>query len=173
MGYFNMPHFDWLERQGIKLSPFGREVAYIVGCTFGGIYNAPIEHKRTNWSDERCIEIITQRDLATWDFNQLTLLTLFAHEMCIRIDVDPVVQFYRWNDDVEESQRIAIVERSDDTPINGDWCEPCLRIWFHKRQSREGSIGERHPTMEQALENFQASYKHPDKIWDAVKDGVA
>ena len=165
MSYFRMPHFDWLEGSGLKCSPFGREVAYIVGCTFGGIYNAPIAHEKTNWQNDKFMNIVVpQRGLATFDFNPLTRLVLFAHEMCIRVDVEPIARFYEWSEAEEQSHHVGTVERSDDVPRGADYCEPCLRIWFHKRRGRDGCAGARHPTIETAIEDFRAAYKHPDQI---------
>lgn len=170
MSYYSMPHFDWLGDRHGEISDFGREVAYIVGVTFGGIYNAPIEHGRTKWSDERAMNVIVARDLATWDFDGLTKLVLLAHDMCVRVDIQPAIQWYRWNADAEESQRVAVTDHPDDVPTNGEWAEPCLRIWFHKRRTRDGGMSERHPTIEQAVKSHREQYKHPDIIWENVKE---
>ncbi len=172
MSYFSMPHFDWLEGSGkITCSPFGREVAYIVGCSFGGIYNAPIDHDRTNWGDHRSMNIVVpQRDVSTWDGNALSLLVIFAHEMCIRVSIAPAIQWYKYDAAEETAELVSTSDRSDDAPLEGEWAEPCLRIWFHKRTTREGSIAKRHPTIEQAVEAFRSSYKHPNDIWKAIQD---
>lgn len=164
MGYFQMPHSDWLESAGMKCSPFGREVAYIIGCTFGGIYNAPIKHETIEWANEHFIEVVILHDLASWDMNRLTNLTLFAHEMCIRISISAVVDFSEWDDEAEEPKSLGTVNMSDDIPEGAEWCHPKLSIMFHKRNSRAGGMSDRHPTIEQAIDRFRAAYCHPDEI---------
>lgn len=173
MGYFQMKHYDWLEAQGIELSPFGREVAYIIGCTFRGIYNAPIDHDTTKWKNERSLGITIDCSLATFDSNALTNLTLFAHEMCIRISVSPLARFTRWNDFKEQSVYVGEVSSHDDIPLNSECCHPCLEIWFYKRNCREGNMNARHPMIEEAVADFRKLYRHPSNISSDHSKGEA
>lgn len=117
---------DWVESALRKpLSPFGRQVADLLGYLYAGIYH--IEHavQKVDWSNDRYIvlKIGTEASLATWDFNYLTTLVLLCHRMAIRCEVSP--------------------------------CNPQkITLHFHKRQ-RTGGMAERHPTIEEAIQWFE------------------
>jgi hypothetical protein len=117
---------DWLEKEFKReMSPFGRDVADLLGQVYAGIYHIHSEvlHPRADWSDERRIEITTFQDLSTYDFDILTKLVVLAHDMAIRLTIAPASSRY-------------------------------LRLIFHKRE-REGHISRRHPSLEQAVEGIR------------------
>lgn len=62
-------------------------------------------------------------DLASFDFCQLTMLVVMAHDKCIRVSVD--------------AARNGIIK---------------IAIWKRKR---EGSMSERHPTLEDAVKTIR------------------
>jgi len=69
------------------LSDFHRQVAFIIGMTAGGIYNAPINWRSARFG-ERFVEVNWRSgEFATWDFMLLTNLVFLAHEECVRVSV--------------------------------------------------------------------------------------
>ena len=86
--YFDMDHAAWVKSHtGKEPSALGARVAYIIGVAGGGIYNAPINVDKVNWQDEYTIKANWYGDMATWDFNQLTLLLCLCHHYCIRMSL--------------------------------------------------------------------------------------
>lgn len=81
---------DWIER-GLKVepSPLGALVADILGVVYGGIYNAPINHRKVAWADPLWIEVAAYGSLDTYDGNRLTKLVFLAHALCVRVEVNP------------------------------------------------------------------------------------
>jgi hypothetical protein len=71
-----------------KLSEFQCKVVDIMGIVGGGIYNAPINPDKIDWDCGRGVSVVWQRELATWDFNALTILVLLCHEARIRCSVE-------------------------------------------------------------------------------------
>lgn len=91
---------------------------------YGGQHHIP-GYKPKEWGFGYMI-IHDRGDLATFDFNMLTRLVLYAHAKCIRVSVE-------------------------------GHTKGKLKIAIWKRQ-REGSISQRHPTIEQAIEMFNKSF---------------
>lgn len=113
-----------LERQGRTLSEFGAKVAEILGDLYLGIYHESkaVTHKRVNWSSEDYIDVVVS------DNNFATF-------------------------DGSYLTRLVV--------LCHDHCVRCevqaatrgyLRLRFHPRHGRDGSMWERHPTMENAVE---------------------
>ena len=111
MSYITMDHAAWMEsslrafnlieqskpRRRLRevpetLTPFQRRVVQIMGIVGGGIYNAPIcEVQRIDWTHGYSgVSLTWKRDLATWDFNQLTMLVFLCHEARIRCEIEAV-----------------------------------------------------------------------------------
>lgn len=91
VSYFNMDHAQWVEQNtGKPLSDLGKRVAYIIGVAGRGIYNAPIRVEKIDWSNNRFIEVKWRGEIATWDFNQLTLLVALCHYYCIRMSIEGI-----------------------------------------------------------------------------------
>ena len=110
MSYISMDHAAWMEsnlralnvgergrRKGPRrefpetLTPFQRRVIQIIGIVGGGIYNAPIcDASRIEWDWGTGVSLTWKKDLATWDFNQLTWLVFLCHEARIRCDISAV-----------------------------------------------------------------------------------
>ena len=63
--YAHFNHYEWVEgRTGKICSPLGRKVANILGYVAGGIYNAPINHKKIEWDDPYCISLAWRGELS-------------------------------------------------------------------------------------------------------------
>lgn len=99
MSYANFDHAGWMEahlastrRRGAKvpekLSDFQKKVVGIVGIIGSGIYNAPINPDKIEWDHGRGVSMVWMREMATWDFNQLTWLVFLCHEARIRCSVE-------------------------------------------------------------------------------------
>jgi hypothetical protein len=74
-----------------KLTKFQRKVADIIGMMGGGIENVPINWEKASWDwakdPNKGFACVYQNTLATWDFNQLTLLVFLCHEARIRCEI--------------------------------------------------------------------------------------
>lgn len=86
----------WLKRShwkhGTKISPLGREVADILGQAWSGLYHVDGKAlERVDWSDPYCISInMRSPQLATWDFNTLTVLVVLCHDRMVRMQIDGI-----------------------------------------------------------------------------------
>lgn len=116
MSYVDYDHAEWVEWTGAavkrrggklrrdrygeamgweampeKLTPFQRRVMHILGVSLGGIYNAPITWKSVRWGDDErypfMLVPVRHGFLATYDFNQLTMLVLCCHQARIRLEI--------------------------------------------------------------------------------------
>jgi hypothetical protein len=123
---------DWLRSCGKELSPFGVEVADILGQVYQGIYHlySEVLHKRCEWSHNHWIEVVmhdsANSGLSTFDFNNLTALVILCHDRCVRLTIQAASHNY-------------------------------LRLLFHKRESRSGSTFSSHPTLEEAVHDIRES----------------
>ncbi len=130
---------DWLEKS-IKhiapkcgpISPFGKDVADLLGELFCGIYH--IDNRslaKARWDNNYVIFIsIGYKDWSTYDSANLTRLVFLAHHMAIRVELQPSRYGY-------------------------------MRILFHLR-TRSGNSSERHPTLDEAVENFKKYVSLPE-----------
>lgn len=131
-------HWEWLEQQlqyknpEFQMSPFGKNVAQIIGTVWRGIYHLPqgsYIHERTKWDDPTFIRVvIPDNGLATWDFDNLTKLVVLCHDYCIRVQID-----------------CAGMKN--------------INLRFHRRKGREGGMAERHPTIEQAIHDPENNWR--------------
>src|SRR5688572_11573967 len=82
---------DWLRSCGRELSPFGVEVADILGQVYRGIYHVSsrVLHERTDWRDPSRIEVVvSDSGMSTHDFNHLTALVILCHDRCVRFSIE-------------------------------------------------------------------------------------
>ncbi len=122
--YAQMDHAHWVHKATRQvLSPLGAQVANILGFAFGGIYNAPINHSKQNWTDEYHISItvgVSGGHLCNWDFPALSLLWIECMRRMVRVEIKP--------------------------------CNPqYLRLEFWQRKTRTGSTSERLPDIEEIV----------------------
>lgn len=109
MAYQNMDHAKWVEDQNRalnrmaakkrnwaplpeQLTDFQARVMDIVGMVGCGIYNSPIcSVDKIDWKyGFNGVSLTWHRDMATFDFDQLTRLVFLCHEARIRCSVEAV-----------------------------------------------------------------------------------
>ena len=78
---------DWLESEGVVMSPLGRKVADLIGDLFQGIYHLGNEITNANWNGIYLIEVNIRKNLATYDSDVLTWLVFMCHDRCIRCEL--------------------------------------------------------------------------------------
>ena len=90
MSYAGDYHWEWLKRQKIDhvCSELGREVANILGYVGCGLYNAPINIHKIDWSDPYVIDVIWSTPLSNWDRPELTLLWVECARRMIRVSIE-------------------------------------------------------------------------------------
>lgn len=89
IGYAHNDHHHWVARHTKQtLSPLGIEVANLLGYVGGGIYNAPINHRRVNWEDDFCVSVVWNRDLTNWDRCDLSLLWVECMRRMLRFEIE-------------------------------------------------------------------------------------
>lgn len=116
--YAQMDSAGWVQKQYKReMSSLGREVAQILGVVGGGIYNAPINIDRVNWYD------------SSWGVHVYWRGTLANWD-------SPALALLL----IECHHRMIRVEIE---PGNMQG----LRLVFHKRESRDGGMAERLPTL--------------------------
>jgi hypothetical protein len=116
VSYQRMDHAAWVERSNAatnarnasakrrskaapkklpeELSDFQKRVADIIGMVGGGVYNAPVNWNSVEWDWGRGVSVVWRGSLATWDFNQLSLLVFLCHEARIRVDLEAAATRY-------------------------------------------------------------------------------
>lgn len=138
-----MKHWEWLEgqlthaRPGCRISPFGKTVAQIIGTTWKGIYHLP----QSSYLHPR-----TQ-----WD-----------HDGFIELII-PDQGIATW----DFNQLTTLVVLCHDYCIRMQLDNAGMRhlkLRFHKR-AREGGVGTRHPTMEEAIND-------PEHNWRPTEEEV-
>lgn len=73
-----------------EVSPLGRIVADVLGLVYRGLYHLDDRAlMRVDWSDDYIIQIAVPKDLAIWDFDELTQLVVVCHDLCLRLSVSP------------------------------------------------------------------------------------
>jgi len=83
---------DWIAHAyGVELSPLGRKVADFLGQVARGIYHWDSWSLRhTDWANTYRIRVaVPSHLLATWDFPHLAELVIGAHDLCLRMELEP------------------------------------------------------------------------------------
>ena len=116
---------DWIksviQRKGQTISPLGEEVADLLGQLFRGIYHEGTQASKVDWAHPRHIQIV---------INHFSFCTYDA-DLLTRLVV------------LCHDTRL----RCELKAAAPGW----LRLVFYKRTQRDGSIFERHPTIEEAI----------------------
>lgn len=87
-GRYTTPSGLWVEAYRKEvLPPFAHAAIEVLGGTFGGVHNAPINWGRAEICDIHVIVRPQYRSLSTWDFNELTRLVVLSHDSMIRVEV--------------------------------------------------------------------------------------
>ncbi len=80
----------WVRKQiKDRLSPLGTQVAQVLGVVGGGIYNAPINVDRVNWTDNLYIRVYWRGGMHSWDLPHLTLLLAECSRRLLRVEINP------------------------------------------------------------------------------------
>lgn len=90
MSYAHNEHYKWVEDYcKTKCSELGRQVANILGYVGGGIYNAPINPNKIDWTESHCISVNWTNSLSNWDKCELTELIIECHRRMVRVSIRP------------------------------------------------------------------------------------
>ena len=82
---------DWLKScyPDVEVSPLGERAADFLGLLFLGLYHLGNKRVRqTDWSRPDFFEIKLEKQLATYDFNELTRIVFLSHEMLLRVSIE-------------------------------------------------------------------------------------
>lgn len=72
------------------VSKLGRKVLKFCAIVFGGLHNTPdTVLEKTDWSNNHHIKINTFYSFSTYDDDRLTTLVLLAHDLAVRIEIQP------------------------------------------------------------------------------------
>ena len=86
---------NWLDRQHIEMSDFGRLVADLLGELFEGIYHVGNQALKADWSQPKFVSIIVyDARFATYDSDLLTRLVILAHNRNVRISIKAAAPRY-------------------------------------------------------------------------------
>jgi hypothetical protein len=104
----------------LQFSPLGLVAAQILSEIFHGPHHLdPATLQKTRWEDTHAIEYqLGRRQLATFDFDELTRLVVMAHDACVRIAVSPggrmglALFFHRREREGEYTQRHPTLEEA-------------------------------------------------------------
>ena len=113
-----------------EMSELGEKVADLLGDLFAGIYHLDDDKlKNVDWGSTHHIEYpLGWKQLSTYNNSLLTLLVLMAHQRALRVTIAPRSNKY-------------------------------ITLLFHPRKSgMEHDFFERHPTIEEAINTFNAHY---------------
>lgn len=113
---------DWVKSALRKeMSPFGVQVADLLGQLYQGIYHISKYLDKVNWMSDDWIPVtVNDSDMSTFDFSRLTVLVVLCHDMHIRCQIHAL----------------------------SNW--GYLQLQFSPRD-RDGDIYKRHPTIEDAV----------------------
>jgi len=177
MSYNTMDHADWVQdrlterrkhypnqadRWPAQLTEFQKKVIDILGMVGGGIYNAPIDLESIDWDYgfNGMSVLWNQRDMATWDFQQLTMLVFLCHAARIRCELEVVVGHQGYHDPED-----AIDPKPEDfvSPLEEQEGEAygLFRLSFWQRQAK-GDMSRRHPNLAEAMKWFEDEYLPKD-----------
>lgn len=147
------------------LSENARKTLTILSEVFGGLHHLDSDQLdlfdyQSTWYNQ----YLMHGSLSTWDFQNLTLLVIMAHDMAVRFEIQAVVL------DKDDEQDMKLIQKQLDD-INSEYDynltveqfleepRPYLRLLFHQR-TRDGDISHRHPTLEDSTQGFRQGNKH-------------
>ncbi len=137
---------DWLRSDlGIKeISELGERVAEILGELYYGLYHLQTRTlERVNWSNSMWIEIVLDRDMATYDGDTLTRLVILCHELLVRCEIEGAAP-----------RRLRL-------------------IFHKRHNREGGQMMFRHPTIETAVERVRASLSKANQVADEETEAEA
>lgn len=109
----------WVRKSlGVEPSAFGSEVADILGIVWRGIYHLrDASLQRVDWRAVDMLDLTVPRDLATYDFAELTDLVVLCHDRAIRLSIEPAMsrlrlRFSRRSRDGAQHERHPTIEQA-------------------------------------------------------------
>lgn len=100
-----------------ELSPLGENVANLLDEAYQGIYHIEDKLKQTDWANDYCITVLVPNsNMATWDFNTLTMLVVRSHDRMLRMSIHSHHQhwlklvFHQRQREGDFSRRIPTIE---------------------------------------------------------------
>lgn len=130
---------DWVKSAMHKeMSPFGEQVADLLGQLYQGIYHLEKYLDKVDWKSDHWITCtVSDSDMATFDFSRLTCLVVLCHDLHIRCQIHAL----------------------------SNW--GYLQLQFSPRV-RKGDIWQRHPTIEDAVkivhDNLSWEPEHAEQV---------
>ncbi|MEK6861784.1 MAG: hypothetical protein AABY07_07485 [Nanoarchaeota archaeon] len=146
------------------LSENAKKTLTILSEVFGGLHHLDSDQLELfDYQSDWYNQYLIQGSLSTWDFQNLTLLVIMAHDMAVRFEIQATVLdkdndfdmklIQKQLDDINSEYGYSLtVEQFLEEP------RPYLRLLFHQR-TREGDISYRHPTLEDSMQGFREGNK--------------
>lgn len=146
------------------LSENARKTLTILSEVLGGLHHLDSDQLelfdyQSSWYNQ----YLVHGSLSTWDFQNLTLFVIIAHDMAVRFEIQSTLL-----DEDDEYDMKLIQKQLDDINSEYDYNltidqyleepKPYLRLLFHQR-TRDGDISHRHPTIEDAIQGFRNGEK--------------
>jgi hypothetical protein len=80
---------EWLTGSGYKgeFSEVGKRTAVLFNRVFGLHHLHHTSLRKVNWGNDYFIEFVYNRELATFDFDTLTVLVVLAHQLMLRVSI--------------------------------------------------------------------------------------
>lgn len=89
---------DWIKTafKNKVMSHFGEQVADLLGNMFLGIYHLNYSSlSKVEWDNPNHIEVNVYGGMGTYDDDKLTRLVLLAHDMCVRVEIQPNMKYLK------------------------------------------------------------------------------
>ena len=90
--YAHNTHWEWVQRQPkvkVPMSDLGKAVANVLGFVGRGLYNAPINVEKVDWSSRDILIVSWRGDLTNWDMMGLSALWIECHRRMLRVTIAP------------------------------------------------------------------------------------
>ena len=80
---------EWLTGEGYKgeFSEVGQRTAVLFNRLWGLHHLHRTSLRKVNWGNDYVIEFVYNRELATFDFDSLTVLVVLAHQLMLRVNI--------------------------------------------------------------------------------------
>lgn len=86
---------EYLRRQGLAVSERGARCAEFVRWFYRGWHHFPHHVDKVRWDGDFVEWTHRYGDLCTFDSADLTTLVLMAHDLCIRVELEPAMRHLR------------------------------------------------------------------------------
>ena len=149
----NSRHVDWLEQNlGRTLSDTHARCIHTLGSALGSLYNLPTAGRiigpALELRDDGSVSLLYTGHIHSYDESTMTRLVIEAHRNGVHTTVAAWDPDETESDDMERD-RLARAAYFGYSPADGRF--PVLEIRLTCRNTREGGVIVKHPTMWQAL----------------------